>query len=75
MKKTGSTQLKSGVNDLALEIGTEELPADYIPDLMAQLKANTVSAMQAQCIAFKSIEVYGSPRRLIRRSPDRHPYH
>lgn len=47
-----------------LEIGSEELPARFIPDAMAKLQANAQRLLSEYRIAYKSIKTYATPRRL-----------
>lgn len=49
---------------LLFEIGTEELPAAYIPKAMASLEALLRKALEANRIGFSSIRSYGTPCRL-----------
>ena len=49
---------------LVFEIGTEELPARYIPNLLNQLKENATKVLTENRISFDNIRVYGTPRRL-----------
>ncbi|MEW6618336.1 MAG: glycine--tRNA ligase subunit beta [bacterium] len=51
--------------DLLLEIGTEEIPARYIPPALEQLKNLTNTAFQEERIEQKGIFSYGTPRRLV----------
>lgn len=50
--------------ELLLEIGTEEIPAAFLPDTLEALKSLTEKALQAQRITFKQIKTVGTPRRL-----------
>jgi len=50
--------------DLLLEIGTEEIPAGYIPPALEQLKNLTKECLEEERIAHKDIFTYGTPRRL-----------
>jgi len=65
--------------DALLEIGSEELPASFIPLGMQQLQTLAQQALTEHKIAFKAIAVYGTPRRLAvvitelaERSEDQH---
>lgn len=51
--------------DLLLEIGTEEIPAKFMPGTLAQLKEKAGAALAEQRIGFKDIATYGTPRRLV----------
>ena len=50
--------------DLLLEIGTEEIPAAFLPDALAALKDKAEKSLQSQRIAYKEISTAGTPRRL-----------
>ncbi len=50
--------------ELLLEIGTEEIPAAFLPDALAALKALAEKTFQDQRIGFKEIKTLGTPRRL-----------
>ncbi|HEX9780758.1 MAG TPA: glycine--tRNA ligase subunit beta [bacterium] len=50
--------------DLLLEIGTEELPADYLPGLIAQLKSEAQQRLAQAHLQAGRIETFGTPRRL-----------
>jgi glycyl-tRNA synthetase beta chain len=50
--------------DLLLEIGTEEIPAAFLPDALNALRERTEKELQNQRIAFKDIKTIGTPRRL-----------
>jgi glycyl-tRNA synthetase beta chain len=47
-----------------LEIGTEDLPARFIPPAMRQLKENTERFLNENYLHFTEIKTYGTPRRL-----------
>ncbi|MCF8085497.1 MAG: glycine--tRNA ligase subunit beta [Desulfohalobiaceae bacterium] len=47
------------------EIGTEEMPARFLPDLMQQLADLFVDALQELGVGFDGVETYGTPRRLV----------
>ncbi len=50
--------------DLLLEIGTEEIPAKFMPGALAQLKDLTEKTLAAERLDFDSLETLGTPRRL-----------
>jgi len=52
-------------DELLLEIGTEEIPAAFMPDALAALKSLLEKELTAGRIGFKKIETCGTPRRLI----------
>lgn len=47
-----------------LEIGTEDLPARFIPPAIKQLKENTEKILKENHIKFSEIKTFGTPRRL-----------
>jgi glycyl-tRNA synthetase beta chain len=51
-------------NELLFELGTEELPAAYLPGLTALLKAEAEQLLQASHLAFRRAASFGTPRRL-----------
>src|SRR5579872_1963931 len=52
------------MKDALLEIGSEELPASFIGLGMSQLKNLAESSLKEHSLAFQSVAVYGTPRRL-----------
>lgn len=49
---------------LLFEIGTEEIPAKFMPGILKQLKELAAAKMQELRIPFEDITVYGTPRRI-----------
>jgi glycyl-tRNA synthetase beta chain len=49
---------------LLFEIGAEELPAAYLPDLIQQLKREGEALFRAHHLSFTQVQAYGTPRRL-----------
>lgn len=49
---------------LLFEIGTEEIPAKFMPGILKQLKELAAAKMQELRIPFEDITVYGTPRRM-----------
>ena len=47
-----------------LEVGTEELPADFVSSAIAQWQTKIPNSLSAQFLSPASIEYYGTPRRL-----------
>jgi glycyl-tRNA synthetase beta chain len=47
-----------------LEVGTEELPADFVSSAIAQWQTKIPQSLSAQFLNPTSIEYYGTPRRL-----------
>lgn len=52
-------------HDLLFEIGTEELPAAYLPELIQGMAAETRSLLSKAHLRFSGIESLGGPRRLV----------
>lgn len=50
---------------LLLEIGTEDLPARFLPSAILQLKETTEIILKENHIRFSDIKTYGTPRRLV----------
>jgi glycyl-tRNA synthetase beta chain len=51
--------------DLILEIGTEEIPASYLPPAIDQIKRLTEKEFNAQRIPFGEAFAYATPRRIV----------
>ncbi|MDR9403252.1 MAG: glycine--tRNA ligase subunit beta [Halothece sp. Uz-M2-17] len=47
-----------------LEVGTEELPADFVESAIAQWETKIPKTLQEQFLSPETINVYGTPRRL-----------
>ncbi|QLE55430.1 glycine--tRNA ligase subunit beta [Nostoc sp. TCL26-01] len=47
-----------------LEVGTEELPASFLSDAMAQWRSLIPQSLAAHSLTYESVAVYGTPRRL-----------
>ena len=59
-----------------LEVGTEELPADFVDSAIQQWQDSLPKSLQDAFLTPESIEVYGTPRRLavvIEGLPDKQP--
>ena len=55
----------AGPQDFLLEIGCEELPAEYLPEVMAALRAHATGALGSdKGFVSQGIEVFATPRRL-----------
>ena len=52
------------MKDLLLEIGTEEIPSRFMPDIMRQLEERSRSLFSEERLSFESLQVLGTPRRL-----------
>ena len=49
---------------LLLEIGTEEIPARFLPPASAMLKENAGSILRDSSVDFSDMKTYATPRRL-----------
>jgi glycyl-tRNA synthetase beta chain len=59
-----------------LEVGTEELPAQFVASALSQWKSRIPADLKANVLTTECIEVFGTPRRLavlIHGLPDRQP--
>lgn len=59
-----------------LEVGTEELPANFVDEALTQWRSRIPQALSLAYLTPKAIEYYGTPRRLavlVRGLPDRQP--
>jgi len=52
------------MNNLLLEIGTEEIPARFLPLAIQQLRDKSFELLNSQFIEFTDIKSYATPRRL-----------
>ena len=50
--------------DLLFEIGTEEIPAGYVPPALAQLREIATESLTSHRIPFGEVETLGTPRRI-----------
>jgi glycyl-tRNA synthetase beta chain len=50
--------------DFLLEIGTEEIPARFIPGALRDLKALLAQRLSTERLTFREIRIFGTPRRL-----------
>ena len=53
------------MNNVILEIGTEEIPAQYMENALKDLNRLAKKYLEESRIKYKEIKVYGTPRRLI----------
>ena len=53
------------MNNVVLEIGTEEIPAQYMENALKDLNRLAKKYLEESSINHKEIKVYGTPRRLI----------
>lgn len=52
-------------HDLLLEIGTEEIPSRFMPNILEQLKDKSKTMLAEQRLACQAISTFGTPRRLV----------
>lgn len=52
------------MNNLLLEIGTEEIPARFLPDAIGQLRERAEEILNNHYIEFSDVRSYATPRRL-----------
>ena len=62
--ETKYTQSAQETADLLFEIGTEEIPASYVPPVLAQLREIATESLTNHRIPFGEIETLGTPRRI-----------
>jgi glycyl-tRNA synthetase beta chain len=53
------------MKELLLEIGTEEIPAGFIPQALMDLKSVAKKELEASRIEVHGIKTLGTPRRLV----------
>jgi glycyl-tRNA synthetase beta chain len=53
------------MKELLLEIGTEEIPAGFIPQALADLEAQVRKDLETHRIDFEGMRTLGTPRRLV----------
>ncbi|RJQ41604.1 MAG: glycine--tRNA ligase subunit beta [Nitrospiraceae bacterium] len=58
------TKNQAPCSSLLLEIGTEDIPARFLPSAIRQLKENTETIFNDNHIRFSEVKTLGSPRRL-----------
>jgi glycyl-tRNA synthetase beta chain len=51
--------------ELILELGTEEIPADFLPPTLENMKVLLGQELQARLLDYREIRAYGTPRRLV----------
>lgn len=55
--------------EFILEIGTEEMPARFVPKLAAELEANFAKALKESMVEFEGVKCYATPRRITAHVP------
>ncbi len=53
------------MKELLLEIGTEEVPAGFLPKALIDLESLTRRELEASRIGFDGVRTFGTPRRLV----------
>lgn len=53
------------MRDLLLEIGSEEIPAAFMPSVLKELEEEAKKYLQEQRISFEKLTAMGTPRRLL----------
>lgn len=51
--------------DLLLEIGTEEVPAHFMPEILAQLKEKATAKFQEMRLDFDEVTTLGTDRKSV----------
>ena len=62
--ESNSTIIDEEKTDLLFEIGTEEIPASYVPPVLNQLKKIASESLSTHRIQFGEVQTYGTPRRI-----------
>ena len=60
----GSENIIQETADLLFEIGTEEIPASYVPPVLEQLRETAAKSLTNHRIPFGDVETLGTPRRI-----------
>ena len=60
----GAVSNRTETADLLFEIGTEEIPASYVPPVLAQLRKIATDSLTDHRIPFGEIATLGTPRRI-----------
>ena len=60
----GAVSNRTETADLLFEIGTEEIPAGYVPPALTQLREIATESLTNHRIPFSEIETLGTPRRI-----------
>ncbi|MEW6623557.1 MAG: glycine--tRNA ligase subunit beta [Bacillota bacterium] len=58
--------------DFLLEIGTEEIPARFMPGALKELKEKAEEILKRERLIYKEVTAYGTPRRLVLYIKDLH---
>ncbi len=52
-------------SDFILEIGTEEIPARFMPGALEQFKEQALELLKSNGLAYHEVKTWGTPRRLV----------
>lgn len=63
--KAGGSAASTSATELLLEIGTEELPSQFVAPALQVLQTNTELLLKDQRLSFGAIRTMGTPRRLV----------
>ena len=63
--KKHATSRSSSAAELLVEIGSEELPFDFIAPALASLKENTERMLAESRLSYRHVHTVGTPRRLV----------
>ncbi|MDE0015536.1 MAG: glycine--tRNA ligase subunit beta [Candidatus Poribacteria bacterium] len=63
-KSETASQSPQETADLLFEIGTEEIPASYVPPALTQLREIATDSLTSHRIPFGEVEALGTPRRI-----------
>ena len=55
---------RTETTDLLFEIGTEEIPASYVPPVLEQLREIAIESLTNHRVPFGDVETLGTPRRI-----------
>lgn len=64
VSRSAPTEPLSGSDDFVLEIGSEELPASFVPIGMRGLQERLTALLAEHHLEYKNLAVHGTPRRL-----------
>ncbi len=53
------------MKDILLEIGTEEIPAGFLVDLLPEFKKKFESLLRDNLVKYKKVELFATPRRIV----------
>jgi len=60
-----TSHLGDAVRDAVLEIGTEEIPARFMPDALEQIEREGGRLLSEERVAHGTVRAFGTPRRLV----------